>query len=110
VIPVGAETDSQQLIRVIRRGEDDFEYDELGAVRFVPLIGEAGWQAEEQIQRPSIPTGIGKARPSLPAMIREVAEPFSAIENANLQPLLERIGDARVVLIGEASHGTGLVQ
>ena len=106
VIPVGEEQDSQQLIRAIRRGDDEFEYEELGAVRFVPLIGEAGWQAEEEIKRPTVPTGIAKARPSLPELIRQVAEPFSSIESADLQPLLERIGDARLVLIGEASHGT----
>ncbi|MDX1680016.1 MAG: erythromycin esterase family protein [Akkermansiaceae bacterium] len=34
------------------------------------------------------------------------AEPFDSLEEAALDPLLERIGDARVVLIGEASHGT----
>ena len=39
-------------------------------------------------------------------MIREVAEPFSSIEGADFEPLLARIGNARVVLIGEASHGT----
>jgi protein-L-isoaspartate(D-aspartate) O-methyltransferase len=106
VIPVGGKKDSQQLIRAIRRGHEEFEYEELGAVRFVPLIGEAGWQPEEGVKRPMIPTGIAKARPSLPELIRKVAEPFSSIERANLQPLLERIGDAHVVLIGEASHGT----
>ena len=106
VIPVGESQDSQQLIRAIRRGADEFEYEELGAVRFVPLIGEAGWQPEEEIKRPNIPPEIAKPRPSLPELIREVAEPFSSIESADLGPLLERIGDARVVLIGEASHGT----
>ena len=106
VIPVGDEHDSQQLIRAVRRGDDAFEYEELGAVRFVPLIGEAGWRTEEEIKRPTVPTGIAKTRPSLPELIRKVAEPFSSIESANLQPLLDRIGDARVVLIGEASHGT----
>lgn len=106
VIPVGEEQESQQLIRAVRRGDDDFEYDELGAVRFVPLIGEAGWQAEEGIKPPNVPPRIAKARPSLPEMIREAAEPIAAIENANLQPLLDRIGEARLVLIGEASHGT----
>jgi erythromycin esterase-like protein len=34
------------------------------------------------------------------------AEPFDSIETADLDPLLERIGEARLVLIGEASHGT----
>ena len=106
VIPVGQDLDSQQLVRAIRRGDDEFEYEELGAVRFVPLIGEAGWQEEEEGKRPNITRRIAKARPELSELIRNAAEPFSSIENADLQPLLERIGDARVVLIGEASHGT----
>lgn len=106
VIPIGKEQNAQQLVRAIRRGDDDFEYEELGAVRFVPLIGEAGWQAEEKINLPNVPTKAAKARPSLPELIRTAAEPFASIETANLQPLLDRIGEARVVLIGEASHGT----
>ena len=53
VIPVGEELDSQQLIRAIRRGDDEFEYEDLGAVRFVPLIGEAGWPMEEESERPN---------------------------------------------------------
>jgi protein-L-isoaspartate(D-aspartate) O-methyltransferase len=105
VIPVGEEKDSQQLTRVIRRGDDQFDYEDLGGVRFVPLIGEAAWQAEE-ITRPTVPTGVAKARPSLPELIRKVAEPIASIERADLAPLLDRIGDARLVLIGEASHGT----
>lgn len=106
VIPVGPEPESQELIRVTRRGEDDYRREELGAVRFVPLIGEAGWQMDEQ-QAPSSPqTTRVRGRVGLPELIRQAAEPFSTIESADLSPLLERIGDARVVLIGEASHGT----
>ncbi|MDQ3938817.1 MAG: erythromycin esterase family protein, partial [Chloroflexota bacterium] len=40
------------------------------------------------------------------ALISACAEPFGDIETAELGALLERIGDARLVLIGEASHGT----
>ena len=106
VIPLGEDLDSQQLIRAIRRGDDDIEYDELGAVRFVPLIGEAGWPEEVESNKPNISRWTTKARPGLPELIRDAAEPFSSIENVDLNPLLDRIGDARLVLIGEASHGT----
>jgi len=42
----------------------------------------------------------------VPDLIHAASEPFSDIESANLDGLLARIGDARLVLIGEASHGT----
>ena len=76
VIPVGEEQDSQQLIRAIRRGDEQFEYEDLGAVRFVPLIGEAGWRPEEESTWPSVPKRTAKAGPTLPELIRETAEPF----------------------------------
>ena len=41
--------------------------------------------------------------PELMATVREMARPLRS--NANLGPLLERIGERRFVLIGEASHG-----
>lgn len=48
--------------------------------------------------------------PSAPAtvshLIREAAEPFDDIDSAELGPLLDRIGSCRVVLLGEATHGT----
>src|ERR1700704_2764623 len=40
-------------------------------------------------------------------LIQHVAQMSSPLEGpADLDPLLERIGDARYVLLGEASHGT----
>ena len=42
IMPVG-ERDEQYLMRVIRRSETAFEQENLGAVRFVPLIGAQGW-------------------------------------------------------------------
>lgn len=54
VIPVG-EKESQRLVCAIRRGNEQFEYEELGAVRFVPLIGEAGWQRGDGLPASSDP-------------------------------------------------------
>lgn len=42
VMPVGPPGD-QRLLRLVRQGED-FVQDDLGAVRFVALIGEKAWQ------------------------------------------------------------------
>jgi protein-L-isoaspartate(D-aspartate) O-methyltransferase len=43
VIPVGPTPRAQELVRVTRRALDDYARESLGAVAFVPLIGEAGW-------------------------------------------------------------------
>jgi protein-L-isoaspartate(D-aspartate) O-methyltransferase len=43
VIPVGGGQDSQQLVRVTRRSATEFGVEEIGGVRFVPLIGQQGW-------------------------------------------------------------------
>lgn len=43
IIPVGPAQRSQRLIRITRTGATLFEQEDLGAVAFVPLIGEAGW-------------------------------------------------------------------
>ena len=43
VIPIGP-MDQQRLVRLTRTGEESFEQDDLGAVRFVKLIGAGGWE------------------------------------------------------------------
>jgi protein-L-isoaspartate(D-aspartate) O-methyltransferase len=43
VMPVGEPNAVQNLVKVTRRGEDDFDEEGLGPVRFVPLIGAQGW-------------------------------------------------------------------
>src|SRR3954447_4464385 len=43
VIPVGHETRHQSLVKLTRKNETVFEEENLGAVTFVPLIGEQGW-------------------------------------------------------------------
>jgi protein-L-isoaspartate(D-aspartate) O-methyltransferase len=43
VIPIADQQNSQKLIRLIRKDENEYQEENLGSVRFVPLIGEAGW-------------------------------------------------------------------
>jgi protein-L-isoaspartate(D-aspartate) O-methyltransferase len=104
VIPVGEQVGAQHLVRITRTA-GGYHEEELADVRFVPLIGEEGWKETEPAARVSriVPPAY---RPRLSERIAEVAEPLSDIEEADLRPLLARIGDARVVLLGEATHGT----
>jgi protein-L-isoaspartate(D-aspartate) O-methyltransferase len=44
VIPVGASLYSQKLLRVRRISDSKYQQEDLGGVRFVPLIGAAGWE------------------------------------------------------------------
>jgi protein-L-isoaspartate(D-aspartate) O-methyltransferase len=43
VMPIGEPGAVQSLVKVTRAGEDSYRSEDLGAVRFVPLIGEQGW-------------------------------------------------------------------
>lgn len=43
VMPVGKSETFQSLLRVTKRSEEEFDEEDLGPVRFVPLIGEEGW-------------------------------------------------------------------
>lgn len=44
VMPAGKEHTAQTLMRVTRRTDGSFESEDIGDVRFVPLLGEEGWR------------------------------------------------------------------
>lgn len=46
VIPVGKSKAYQEIVRVTRVGEDEYQTEDLLPVRFVPLVGEEGWSSE----------------------------------------------------------------
>ncbi len=104
VIPVGESESSQVLLRITREGETEYRQEPLTDVRFVPLIGEQGWTGDEA----TILRAPRRSRGSAPvaSLVREAAEPIDDIENASVDALIDRIGDARLVLLGEATHGT----
>jgi protein-L-isoaspartate(D-aspartate) O-methyltransferase len=108
IMPVG-DTDHQRLIRLRRVEPDIYEEDDLGDVRFVPMIGEHGWSDDEQ--RSSQQSGQGgetvRARqPEASELVRAAAEPLPDFDDPAFGRMFDRFADARVVLLGEASHGT----
>jgi protein-L-isoaspartate(D-aspartate) O-methyltransferase len=117
VIPTGSTVRFQRLLRVTRTRRG-FEEDDLGEVRFVPLIGAGGFpepEVEERARRWSTTprdTGAWPRAPrrapgrSVPELIGRSAESFTSVDDAPLEGLLDRIGDARIVALGEATHGT----
>jgi protein-L-isoaspartate(D-aspartate) O-methyltransferase len=117
VIPVG-EHGYQTLLRVTRTGEDRFEEEDFGAVAFVPLIGEEGWADPERAKDRDVDAkasgfAAGLLRPEKHALtihdrvsrlMAEAAEPFGDLHE--LCDLVERFADRKVILLGEATHGT----
>ena len=107
VIPVGIDRRVQELLRVTRESQHEYRTEDIADVRFVPLVGEEGWTSDA-----GRPAASGSASPialtdvALAEVVATSCEKFDAIDSADLRPLLRRIGDARIVLLGEATHGT----
>jgi len=102
VVPVGG-ADEQSLLCVRRTGEHSWDEHDLGGVRFVPLIGAHG--RYEDGSRAASNHQPARAR-SLPEMIAEAAEPLPEIADEAFAAAFDRFADRKVVLLGEASHGT----
>ncbi|TPN29610.1 protein-L-isoaspartate(D-aspartate) O-methyltransferase [Mesorhizobium sp. B2-3-3] len=100
IIPVGEDPYSQRLVRLTRIAANKFEEEDLGGVMFVPLIGEHGGHDE------STRSARGVRPPPLPRQIARAAEDLPPIDDPAFGAMFDRFGSRRVVLLGEASHGT----
>jgi len=105
IIPVGDKERRQTLLKVTRKSRTDYDEEDLGAVMFVPLIGEEGWS--EDGRRSATNHVPGKSRgQTIPQMIADAAEPLPEFDDPEFGRLFDRFAERRVVLLGEASHGT----
>ena len=102
VVSAGTDPAVRELIRVTRTGPDDFTVEDMADVRVAPLdVDAVRLRARLDAQPPT------RSADALTAQaVANACERFDSIESADLAPLLARIGDARIVLLGEATHGT----
>jgi hypothetical protein len=105
VMPVGEIQGEQRLVKVTRRDANHFEEEDLGGVRFVPLIGEHGWIDDRRARAEPRSFREPVRQPAIAEMIREAAEPLPDFDDPAFAAF-DRFADARAVLLGEASHGT----
>jgi protein-L-isoaspartate(D-aspartate) O-methyltransferase len=118
VIPIGNRL-YQRLLRVTRIDENQFDEEVISQVHFVPLIGQEGWSDDlntsstKRSSSASLSAGKDQSEnavrhktQTIEALIAEAAQPIDTIETVDLSPLLDRIGESRLVLLGEATHGT----
>ncbi|WP_027194824.1 protein-L-isoaspartate(D-aspartate) O-methyltransferase [Paraburkholderia sprentiae] len=108
VMPVGSSPSRQRLGKIVRRGEHDYDEHAFADVRFVPLVGDDGWP--EQGSAPHVdlrPTPAPLPPPAaLEIALRDAAEPLPDIDSPEFATFVDRFAQRRVVLLGEASHGT----
>ena len=117
VIPVSVDGAAQKLLLIRRTAAGRFEEEDYGEVAFVPLVGEQGWRDGGRelpsdgpeppcvaLARPMRRIGPGNREPA--ALIAAAAEPLPEVAEPDFRRLADRFGDARVVLMGEATHGT----
>jgi protein-L-isoaspartate O-methyltransferase len=115
VIPVASNGANQKLLVVRRSAADKFEEEDYGAVAFVPLVGVQGWRegardvSSDRPERPRAALARQMRHPGdreAAGLIAAAAEPLPELADADFGCGADRFGDARVVLMGEATHGT----
>ncbi len=109
IIPVGDDQGLQQLVRVMRVSETEYQEEGLGEVRFVPLLGEHGWSEHTGPKAETSRADRSKARTPprpVPELVFEAAERLPDIGDPKFRRMFDRFAEAKIVLLGEATHGT----
>jgi len=108
VMVTGEDERTENLIRIQRRIDGTLTREELADVRFVPAIDGEPFTIDgsEPVEQPQDKTQSTASPPALVDLIAKHAQEFNSVDEIDLDKLLTRIGDRRVVLLGEASHGT----
>ncbi len=104
VMPVGETPRRQILIKVTRLSDTEYREESLSEVRFVPLIGEQGWSEPEARREWSRPTA--DPDDELTTLLRDAVDPLPAVDSPDFGAFFDRFANHRVVLLGEASHGS----
>ncbi|MEJ8810814.1 erythromycin esterase family protein [Variovorax ureilyticus] len=99
VVSVGKDPAVRELVRVTRMGPEEYAVEDIADIRVSPLdVDRIRIRARDDARRAPGAT--------LQQGIAHACERFANVDAADLEPLLARIGDARVVLLGEATHGS----
>lgn len=101
IIPVGDEN-VQQLTCITRSGEHNWDAREITAVRFVPLL--PGEVAEDGSRSAS--NHAASREKSIPELIAHASTALPFADDPDFAKAFDRFADRRVVMLGEASHGT----
>ncbi|HBK08343.1 MAG TPA: erythromycin esterase [Acetobacteraceae bacterium] len=96
----------EKLLRIVPRAGHLFE--EPGTLETVTELASAWFEHYLTPPVHAVPAEPAPTAqpPSAIAVLRAAAEPLPSIDDAAFAAAFDRFGDARVVLLGEASHGT----
>ena len=101
IIPVGDES-VQQLTCITRTDEDSWISHAIAPVRFVPLL--PGAVAEDGTRSASNHTASAKLNDL--QLVAESGQDLPDLDDPDFAAAFDRFADKRIVMLGEASHGT----
>jgi len=101
VIPLGQGPDGQELRLFRKRSDGSLDEENLGPVRFVPLVGTVAESGGDT----GVPPKRSRASGDLD-LLRGHVRAFESAAEAVLDEASERMAGHRTILLGEASHGT----